>query len=37
MTGELNFAVQVPTEGKEALEDRTEDVPVFTRREPVAS
>jgi catechol 2,3-dioxygenase len=33
----LNFAVQVPTEGKEALEDRTEDVPVFTRSEPVAS
>jgi catechol 2,3-dioxygenase len=33
----LNFAVQVPTEGKEALEDRTEEVPVFTRRESVAS
>ena len=31
----LNFAVALPTEGKEALEDRTEDVPVFGHAEAV--
>jgi catechol 2,3-dioxygenase len=31
----LNFAVQVPTEGTEALQDRTEDVPVFRQPAPV--
>ena len=31
----LNFAVQVPTEGAEALQDRTEDVPVF--KQPVTA
>jgi hypothetical protein len=35
--GALNFAVQGPTEGEAALEDRTEDVPVFARRETAAS
>jgi hypothetical protein len=29
--------VAVPTEGNEALTDRTEDVPVFRRDEAVAS
>jgi catechol 2,3-dioxygenase len=29
----LNFAVAVPTEGKEAFEDRVEDVPVFKAAE----
>jgi catechol 2,3-dioxygenase len=33
--GALNFAVQVPTEGAEALQDRTEDVPVF--KQPVTA
>ena len=32
--GALNFAVPVPTEGAEALEDRTEDVPVFGTATP---
>jgi catechol 2,3-dioxygenase len=30
----LNFAVAVPTEGAEALVDRTEDVPVFRPAQP---
>jgi catechol 2,3-dioxygenase len=30
----LNFAVTVPTEGAEALADRTEDVPVFRPAQP---
>jgi len=30
----LNFAVAVPTEGAEALADRTEDVPVFRAAQP---
>jgi catechol 2,3-dioxygenase len=33
----LNWAEPLPTEGAEALVDRTEDVPVFGRAEPVAS
>jgi hypothetical protein len=33
----LNFAVALPTEGKEALADRTEDVPVFGHAEAVVS
>jgi catechol 2,3-dioxygenase len=33
----LNFAVALPTEGKEALEDRTEGVPVFGHAEAVVS
>jgi catechol 2,3-dioxygenase len=33
----LNFAVAVPTEGKEALADRTEEVPVFGRDKALAS
>ena len=33
--GALNFAEQVPTEGPEALQDRTEDVPVF--KQPVTA
>ena len=33
----LNWAEPLPTEGAEALVDRTEDVPVFRRDEPVAS
>ncbi len=33
----LNFAVQLPTEGKEALADRTADVPVFGHAEAVVS
>lgn len=31
--GALNFALQLPTEGREALDDRTEELPVF-RAEP---
>jgi catechol 2,3-dioxygenase len=30
----LNYALPVPTEGKEALADRVEDVPVFGRAQP---
>jgi len=33
--GALNFAEQLPTEGPEALQDRTEDVPVF--KQPVTA
>ena len=33
--GALNFAEQVPTEGPEALADRTENVPVFKAKQPV--
>ena len=30
----LNYAEQLPTEGPEALADRTEDVPVFKTAQP---
>ena len=33
----LNFAVRLPTEGKEALADRVEDVPVFAREQPATA
>lgn len=33
----LNFAVRLPTEGKEALADRVEDVPVFAREQPATT
>jgi catechol-2,3-dioxygenase len=32
----LNYALGLPTEGKEALADRVEDVPVFRAMEPAA-
>jgi len=32
----LNYAVSLPTEGKDALADRVEDVPVFRTMEPAA-
>lgn len=35
--GALNFAEQVPTEGPEALADRTENVPVFKAKQPVTA
>ena len=33
----LNFAEQLPTEGAEALQDRTEDVPVFKAPQPATA
>jgi catechol 2,3-dioxygenase len=33
----LNHAVSLPTEGREALEDRAEGVPVFGAREPATA
>jgi catechol 2,3-dioxygenase len=35
--GALNYAEPLPTEGAEALVDRTEDVPVFGRTEAAVS
>lgn len=32
----LNYAEQLPTEGKEALQDKADNVPTFRRAEPVA-
>jgi catechol 2,3-dioxygenase len=33
----LNFAVQLPTEGKEALQDRGDGVPVFGANQPATA
>jgi|SRR5579871_3621476 len=33
----LNFAVEVPTEGKAALQDRTEDLPEFKSPQPASA
>ena len=33
----LNFAVQLPTEGPEALQDTAEDVPVFKAPQPATA
>jgi len=35
--GALNFAVSLPTEGTEALTDRTEDLPVFRAQHPATA
>ena len=35
--GALNFAVSLPTEGAEALKDRTEDLPVFRAHQPATA
>jgi catechol 2,3-dioxygenase len=32
--GALNYAEQLPTDGPDALADRTEDVPVFKTAQP---